>query len=132
LVEEFHRRSNEMLDELMRQLSAAPSQEPALAFIPHVDLVEGQWDIRVYISIPGLVEDDITIDIDRRSLVVRGERRPPYDPERRGPQIREWRYGFFERHVRLPGEVEPDGIRAVYESGVLTIVIPKVLGEDAR
>jgi len=39
-------------------------------------------------------------------------------------------YGSFERTFALPNSVDPEKIAAQYESGILTVVIPKA--ERAR
>ena len=96
-----------------------------VAFYPTTDVIETGEDYRVFLSLPGCVEEDIDISIEGTALLVRGEREAPYDPERcRGHQS-EWRYGYFERRVDLPGPVDPDGLDATYRWGVLTVVVPK-------
>lgn len=74
-----------------------------------------------------MIEDDLLIDIEGRFLTIRGERHPPYDLERRGANLQEWRYGFFERQFELSSLVELESIRAAYDAGVLTIVVTKLV-----
>ena len=122
---EFRRRSNEKLDELLAELQSSEQIKEPISFQPEVDLVETASEFRFYLSIPGLVEDDIIIKLDGEHLTIRGERRPLYDMERRGPSLREWRYGFFERHFVLPKRIQDSSVRASYDAGVLTIVARK-------
>jgi HSP20 family protein len=124
-LDELRRRSDQMWKELLADLPSSQSHDEPIAFYPEVDLVETQQDFRFYLSIPGLVEDDIVIDVQGQYLTIRGERRPPYDASQRGPQMQEWRYGFFERHFELSSAVSVETIRAHYEAGVLTIVAQK-------
>ena len=134
-LEEFRQNSSRMLDELLGNLSGSGGNsesggnQEAITFQPEVDLVESSSEFRLYLSIPGMVEDDIMIEIDGRSLTIRGERRPPYDTERRNPQLTEWRYGFFVRQFELSTPVAVDRVRAAYEAGVLTIVAEKILDD---
>jgi len=124
-LNELRRRSDQMWKEMLANLPSSNVPEEPIAFHPEVDLVETQQDFRFYLSIPGLVEDDILIDVAGHRLTIRGERRPPYDASRRDAQMQEWRYGFFERHFELSAAISVETIRANYESGVLTIVAQK-------
>lgn len=96
-----------------------------ISFLPDVDLVETKDDFRVFVSVPGLVEEDIDLSVRDHILTVRGERQPPYDPQRHRKRLGEWRYGFFERRIRFPQPVRPSAVKATYEAGVLTIVVSK-------
>ena len=109
----------------MAKLHRVESGPDRVSFLPDVDFVETKDDYRVFLSIPGLIEEDIDISLRGNILTVRGERQPPYDPERHRKRLGEWRYGFFERRIRFPRQVEPSAIKATYEAGVLTIVVSK-------
>ncbi|MFT5301388.1 MAG: HSP20 family molecular chaperone IbpA [Mariniblastus sp.] len=124
-LEEFHQQSNRIFDDLLAELPSAHEDEPTVAFQPAVDLIETPTEFRFYLSIPGLVEDDIVIEVDGQFLAIRGERLPPYDSERRRTQLQEWRYGYFERRFKLASKVTPSTVRGGYEAGVLTIVVEK-------
>jgi len=128
-LEKFRRDSSRMFDQLLAHLPDSGGGQEAISFQPEVDLVESANEFRFYLSIPGMVEDDIMIEIDGRNLTIRGERRPPYDPEQRKPQLTEWRYGVFVRHFELSTPVAANRVHAVYDAGVLTIVAEKLLGE---
>ncbi len=39
--------------------------------------------------------------------------------------VREWRYGYFERRVTLPGGFDTQGLRVEVEAGVLEIRVPR-------
>jgi HSP20 family molecular chaperone IbpA len=88
-------------------------------------MVETVNEFRFYLSIPGLIEDDLLIELEGQFLTIRGERHPPYDAQTRGASIQEWRYGFFERHFELSTLIEVNSLRAAYDAGVLTIVAAK-------
>lgn len=77
-------------------------------------------EIVVRFELPGLERDEIELLVDRRELVVRGERRFPSGDGRVYQQV-EMDYGPFERTVRLMVDVEPDSTSATYEAGVLEV-----------
>jgi HSP20 family protein len=97
----------------------------AIAFVPPTDITEAPGEYRLYFSLPGMVEEDIDITLDGNILILRGEREPPYDPEQTTFHQRQWKYGYFERRVELPGKVDTDAIQATYDAGVLTVRVRK-------
>jgi HSP20 family protein len=107
------------------KLTHAEAEAERIAFLPDVDFVETPREYRLYLSVPGLVEEDIDLAIGERSLTVRGERQPPYDPTHSQRRLGEWRYGFFERRLQLPHPIRTDAVRASCDAGVLTVVLPK-------
>ena len=74
-LEEFRRRSIQTLNDLSADLPVSETRNEAIAFQPHADLVETPGEFHLYLSIPGLVEDDILIDVAGKRLTIRGERR---------------------------------------------------------
>ncbi len=100
----------------------------AIEFIPRTDVVETGEDVRVFLSLPGMVEEDIEIAVQKPNLIVRGEREAPFGIDRVQAHKLEWRYGYFERHVALPEKLDLENLSATYQTGVLSIVIPKLKG----
>lgn len=119
--------TDELWDAFLSKLTDESGSIDEVGFLPDVDVVETAEDVRVYVAIPGLIENDIQVVATSNSLSIRGERQPPYDPTR--PHVREWRYGFFERTLRIDTPIDVEGIKATYESGVLTILLPKAAEE---
>lgn len=117
--------TDHMWDRFFEKLKHVEPEHPPIGFLPSADFVETEQDYRVYLSIPGLVEQDIDVSVDENELTVRGEREPPYDQQQHRPRVSEWRYGFFERRISLPGAIDISSVKATYEAGVLTIVATK-------
>ncbi len=102
-----------------------PAVHPAIrpaGFVPAADLGREDDDAVVRLELPGLdVEKDVSVEIDRGRLVVKGERRSERSTENDGRTLREVRYGSFERLFRLPEHVTADAVTARYDAGVLTV-----------
>jgi HSP20 family protein len=109
------------------------SQYRGRGFKPAADAYyeEKSREIVVRFELPGMERDDIELFIDRRELVVRGERSFPTAGGRVYQQV-EMDYGPFERHVRLMVDVEPDSSSAVYEAGILEVRLTLAEREGAR
>ena len=124
-LEKLRATTDQLWEEFLHKLRHTEPEREEIGFLPQIDMVETAQDFRIYVSVPGLVEEDIDLTIHDNLLIVRGQREPPYDAQRAASRIVEWRYGIFERQVQLPQKVESSSLRACYESGVLTVVISK-------
>lgn len=129
-LEEVRAQTNLLWDRFLSKLGAEAIGVPTIEFLPDTDVVETQFDFRIYMSVPGLVEEDIEIEVSSVALTVRGERHPPYDTKRR--HVKEWRYGHFERKLTVDEPIDIDRVVASYEDGVLCIVLPKQNPQDGE
>ncbi len=109
------------------------SQYRGRGFQPAADAYfeEETREIVVRFELPGMERADIELYIDRRELVVRGERTFPTAGGRVYQQV-EMDYGPFERHVRLMVDVDPESSSATYEAGILEVRLALVEREGAR
>jgi HSP20 family protein len=96
---------------------------------PRVDLFEDSETLFVRAEIAGARSEDINLGYlaERHSLLIRGCRHEENPPSgQRGFYQLEIYYGEFAREIRLPEvAIDPEGIRAHYRNGFLTVVIPK-------
>ena len=99
-------------------------QRPA-AFMPAVDVTVSETDMVLTLDLPGLTADDLQVEALGGYLFIRGERPRPNLTEGTQWVHAERGFGRFERRVKLPEGVDPDGIVASFENGVLSLVIPK-------
>ena len=97
---------------------------------PRTDLVEGSDAYRIHLDLPGVHRDDVTINYQDNQLTISGERRDERTSETDERVRVERAFGHFYRAFTLPRTVNPDGIEAAHENGVLTVRIPKT--EESR
>jgi HSP20 family protein len=100
------------------------------AWRPLTDVYETDEDVIVKVEIAGMSEEDFTISLSNRSLRISGARRDP-DYKLAYQQL-EIPYGHFCAEVFLPYAVAYEEIRASYESGFLTVVLPKAKTRHVR
>jgi HSP20 family protein len=96
------------------------------AYAPRIDFAETDSEIRVAAELPGIEEKDIHVSLDEGVLTIRGERTAEVKNED-AKEVRhlESFHGKYERSLRLPAEVDADGVKAVYRNGILTVTLPK-------
>jgi HSP20 family protein len=94
-------------------------------WVPPMDLVEHEDHFVLKADLPGLSEDDVSIEVQDGTLRISGERRAEHEEREKGWYRVERSFGSFSRSLTLPDGVDPDGISAEFDRGVLQLRIPK-------
>jgi HSP20 family protein len=91
------------------------------------DVVELDDEIQVIAELPGVRLDDLDLTLEANVLTISGEKQDLRgETERQGRyHLFERRWGRFNRSFVLPREVDHEHVSASFESGVLTVRIPK-------
>jgi len=97
---------------------------------PAADVRETEASIFVYVDLPGLKKDDISVALEAGVLTIHGER--PFAGADAKDQVHrlERFYGKFSRTFRMPRNVEAGKVHATFADGVLTLELPKT--EESR
>lgn len=108
--------------------SAFQLPNPAPGWVPALDVFEDGDKVTVQLEVPGLKKDDFDISLEDDALTLSGERK---SDESGGESLRiERQFGAFSRSITLPSPVKADAVRADYEDGILTVILPKA--EEAK
>jgi HSP20 family protein len=91
---------------------------------PPTDVYETDDCVVVKVEIAGMEEEDFSISLGGKRLIISGIRRDP--AAKLGYQQMEILYGHFETDVRLARAIEEDKIEATYRNGFLHVRLPKV------
>lgn len=120
--------SNDGITSLMRRMFNEPigSMGPGLLWSPSVEVSESTDALVLTAELPGMAEDDITLTLENNVLTIAGEKSSEREArEEERFLISERFYGAFQRAFTLPSSVDADHIKAVFESGILTVTLPK-------
>jgi HSP20 family protein len=84
-------------------------------------------DIQMFIDLPGVNKENIKVEIEGDTLVIKGERRQESEEEDKEKNYykKETCYGSFIRRFSLPENANTSDIKATYKDGVLKLTIPK-------
>jgi len=116
------------INRLFNTLFEAPTTAQgavARRWVPAMDLVEDEHDFILRADLPGLGEDDVKIELQDNVLTISGERRSEQEERKEGYYRVERAFGAFSRSLTLPEGVDPQGVKAKFERGVLEVSIPK-------
>jgi HSP20 family protein len=97
----------------------------ARRWLPAMDLVETKDHLVLRVDLPGMSEDDVSIEIKDGVLTVSGERQTERSGEEEGYYRFERAFGSFARSLSLPEGIDPDKVSAEFDRGVLEVRIPK-------
>jgi len=97
-----------------------------------IDLVDRDGEFVVTVDLPGFERDDVDIRVTDHTLRIEAEHEAVHDEEGERFIRHERRHESTDRSVRLPGEVDKQGVAARMRNGVLTITLPKTEIEEAR
>ena len=104
------------------------------AWIPAVNVEEAPDELLLTAELPGMREEDISLNIENNILTIRGEKRETGEEADAGRKYHVWerKYGSFHRSFTLPRTVEADSIQAEFDAGVLTVRLPKAPEAKSR
>jgi HSP20 family molecular chaperone IbpA len=100
-------------------------------FRPQVDIVEKGDELLLVADLPGAKSDSIDIHFEDGVLSIEAKVPPRYD-EKMNFLLYEYGVGDFHRSFRVSEDVDPSRIHAEFNSGVLTIHLPKAEAAKPR
>jgi HSP20 family protein len=95
------------------------------AWAPAVDINENEHELVVKADLPGIDPKELDIRVENNVLTIRGERKFEKKVDQDNYLRVERTYGSFSRSFALANTVNPEGIKADYQNGVLTLAVPK-------
>ena len=90
------------------------------------DIRETDTSYELDIDLPGFKKDEVSIDLKDGYLTISAAKGLDKDAEdKKGKYIRQERYAGACSRSFYVGDVKAEDVKAKYESGVLTVLIPK-------
>lgn len=97
------------------------TETEARTWLPPVDILESDEDYRVVADMPGLDVSNISIRLDQEMLVIEGKS----NVEGLEPIV-------YRRVFRVVRGLDPDGVKADYKQGVLSVSLAKPQSHKPR
>lgn len=94
-------------------------------WVPPLDVWETDTEIVYAFDLPGIKEDDLSIEYEDGSLTVSGKRERTEEVSQDGAYRFERHFGSFSRTIGLPQGVNEDSVKADYKNGVLEVHVQK-------
>lgn len=97
---------------------------------PAVNVVETDEAFKLEVAAPGFDKTNFEVKVEGKQLLLSGKREQSNEETTDRFTRREFQVASFQRSFHLPESVNPDGVQAVYENGILNVTLPKK--EEAR
>jgi HSP20 family protein len=98
---------------------------PLKRYVPATDIVENENELLVFMDMPGVGKDNITVKLEKNVLTIDGAI-DMKDYSDLKPLYTEYNVGNYTRQFELSNTINQAGIEAKMNDGVLSLVLPKV------
>ena len=94
-------------------------------FVPSIEVSDEGKALKVTAELPGMDKDDVNLQVEDGMLVISGEKKSESSSEDEGLFRTERYYGYFQRAIPLPEDIDWERAEAQFKNGVLTVRFPK-------
>jgi len=113
--------------------SSAPPAQAVQQWAPSVDVSQTNREWCIEADLPGVKKDQIEVSVQDGQLMLSAQMRQESDQgpdgtaqgDQRQYHRRERRYGYYQRVIPLPENIDERNIRCEFRNGVLTVHVPK-------
>jgi HSP20 family protein len=113
------------MERLFETYSDRPLGRAGAGVFPAVNITEDAEAYYVSAELPGVNSADLDLSVTANQMTLSGERKISEEAADARYHRREREAGRFSRAVALPGDIEPDHVKAKMVDGVLTVTIAK-------
>jgi HSP20 family protein len=124
------------MDRLFEDSVITPGR--GIGTMPKIDIKEKKDEVIVKAELPGILEEDIAIEILDNIMTISGEKKEDKEEKDENPPFgggyfyKESHTGTFSRSFTLPSEVLAEKATAEMKNGVLIISVPKIEPKQAK
>jgi HSP20 family protein len=94
---------------------------------PGMNVADLEKELVLEVAAPGLEKKDFKIQVEDDMLVISADKKQESAEQNDRYSRKEFSFQSFKRGYRLPSNVDAGSITALYENGILTIHVPKVI-----
>jgi HSP20 family protein len=98
---------------------------------PPINVFQQGDDIVAIVELAGVDKNDLQIQAKENTIKISGKKTVEI-PEGVSSHRRERISGEFDRTLSLPIQLDPDGIRAEYQDGILALFLPRAERDKPR
>lgn len=132
-ITHFRKDTEDLLDRFFREpMIFGRGLFSDASWYPRADVSEGKKDIIVKAEIPGVDRKDIDISLDGRYLTIKGEKKHEKEESDEHYHRVESSFGYYQRTIELPADVDSADVDATYKNGVLKIKLKKVKASEGQ
>jgi HSP20 family protein len=98
---------------------------------PPINIFQQEHDFVAIVELPGVDKSDLAVEVKENTIRISGHKTIDYGDV---PSFhrRERVWGSFDRSISVPIQIDPDGVKAEYQDGVLALFIPRAQSDKPR
>ncbi len=132
-IMQLHREMDRLFEDAFRDFGLSPFTREGMIspatggdlLRPSVDITAGDQEYGITVEVPGVVDQDVKVEISGDTMTISGEKRQEKEEKEKDYYRMERTYGSFRRVLSLPDDADADGATANFKNGVLTITVPR-------
>ncbi|MBL7812391.1 MAG: Hsp20/alpha crystallin family protein [Bacteroidetes bacterium] len=113
---------NRFFNEMLNQEDE--TMAPAYDFKPGSEIVKTELGYEIKVSLPGVKQEDVKIELNGNLLTISGERKNEHTETKNNVLRTEISYGKFSRSFTLTPEIDATRIEANCKDGMLRVQLP--------
>jgi len=86
---------------------------------------------QITLELPGVSQNDINVSLHDKMLIVKGEKKSRREETKGSVFFCERQYGQFQRSFRLPEDANSAAVKASFDDGVLTLIVPRLVKDTS-
>ena len=97
------------------------------------DIIEREKEYELAVELPGCRKEQIELQLSGGYLTITAKRGPEEAADKKGRLIRQERYtGAMRRSFHVGADLREEDVKARFEDGVLTLIVPKAEARKAE
>jgi HSP20 family molecular chaperone IbpA len=110
-------------------LGREETRAPERYAVPAVDILESAEGLTMFIDLPAVAREDLTIDLHQGILTIEGRVKSDAPAE---DIYREFTLADFYRQFRIPEGIAQEKVSASFANGVLNLLLPRAEAAKPR
>lgn len=117
--------SNGLFDDFFNRSIADYVGADSVLHQPAVNILETGTSFELEVAAPGFEKEHFAVQVENDQLTISAKHESKTEDREERYTRREFRFESFKRSFKLPPVVNQAEVTAVYENGVLKVVLPK-------
>lgn len=114
------------MDALFQGLNHMPRTDSSESSLkPRVDILESEKSFRVEVDLPGVLKEDLKIEVENGNLIIEAERKKAEVEGFEARRMERLSSARFRRSFTVGEEIEVENSSAEFLNGVLSLTLPK-------
>ncbi len=100
------------------------------SYLPRMKATDNENELKITAEVPGVDESHLNVSVRGDAVTIKGQKEEAAEGNSQTKQTAETRCATFERTFKLPYQVDSEKAVATLKNGVLTVVVPKLPGQQ--